>query len=245
MTLRPYLPASRATVRAVPRTGRPPAAMSAARLSAAAAIVRDEPGISGAELARRVGVGPTRGARLLAEVRATVPDLEAPPPTRDIDAGREIDRQNVAEVNRLAAELATARAVPADVEALVKEAVDGALEAGRCAALGHAYLLTRDPAYTVPRLNAAIARAIATAATPPLTVGGLLSTAPVVEYQVDLGRGPRWRQTRHGRTRTWLGMSWTEWSVGSDDVDEYAARLVPAAEADADPNQRGPLPAAK
>ena len=118
MTIRPYLPTSRATVRAVPRTGRPPAATSAARLSAAAAIVRDEPGISGAELARRVGVGPTRGARLLAEVRATVPDLEAPPP---IGSGRSV-YVRAATLARLAA--ATGRPVGEDVDGQVGDLLD-------------------------------------------------------------------------------------------------------------------------
>ena len=70
-------------------------------------------------------------------------------------------------IARLTAELAAARAVPGDVEALVKEAVDGALEAGRCSALGHAYLLTKDPAVTVPRLMTAIARAISDATAAP------------------------------------------------------------------------------
>ena len=53
--------------------------------------------------------------------------------------------------------------VPGNVKVLVKETVDGALEAGRCSALGHAYLLTKDPAVTVPRLMTAIARAISDA----------------------------------------------------------------------------------
>ena len=35
--------------------------------------------------------------------------------------------------------LAASRAVPADVEALIKEVTDGALEAGSCSALGHTY----------------------------------------------------------------------------------------------------------
>ena len=70
---------SRATVAAVPRQGRPPAAESADRLSRAAAIVLAEPGVSGAELARRVGVTPSRGGRLLAEVRASIPVVEVPP----------------------------------------------------------------------------------------------------------------------------------------------------------------------
>ncbi len=68
-----------------------------------------------------------------------------------------------AEIARLTAELDAARAVPADVEALIKEVTDGALEAGSCSALGHTYSLTKDPTWTVPRLKAAIARAISEA----------------------------------------------------------------------------------
>lgn len=45
----------------------------------AATIVRDEPAISGAELGRRLGIGPSWGSKLLAEVRATIPDAEPPP----------------------------------------------------------------------------------------------------------------------------------------------------------------------
>lgn len=69
--------------------------------------------------------------------------------------------------------LAASRAVPADVEALIKEVTDGALEAGSCSALGHTYSLTKDPTWTVPRLKAAIARAISEArAAAPLSKGG-------------------------------------------------------------------------
>ena len=82
-------------------------------------------------------------------------------------------REQHAEIARLTAELAAARAVPADVEALIKEVTDGALEAGSCSALGHTYSLTKDPTWTVPRLKAAIARAISEArAAAPLPKGG-------------------------------------------------------------------------
>jgi hypothetical protein len=64
----------------VTRPGRSPAPIAAARLSEAAAILATEPGITGAELGRRVGVGTRHGASLLAAVRATVPDLPAPAP---------------------------------------------------------------------------------------------------------------------------------------------------------------------
>lgn len=92
----------------------------------------------------------------------------------------------------LADELAAARAVPADVEALVKDAVDGALEAGRCSALGHAYLLTKDPAVTVPRLMTAIARAISDATAARGTVGGLLAAGEERESRAwsEKGKAP-------------------------------------------------------
>ncbi len=89
----------------------------------------------------------------------------------DLDAARAL-------LATATAELAAARAVPADVEALIKEVTDGALEAGSCSALGHTYSLTKDPTWTVPRLKAAIARAISEArAAAPSTVGGLLAAA--------------------------------------------------------------------
>ncbi len=82
-----------------------------------------------------------------------------------------------AEIARLTAELAAARAVPPDVEAAIKSTVNGAEEAGRCAALGHAYPITKAPFWTVPRLKDTIARAISDAtASKPATVGGLLAT---------------------------------------------------------------------
>ncbi len=75
MTIRPYLPTGRATVRAVPRTGRPPAALSAALRSRAIAIVADraargEPPIDGEALAAELGCAPSAGRRILAELRA-------------------------------------------------------------------------------------------------------------------------------------------------------------------------------
>ncbi len=69
-----------------------------------------EPTISGAELARRLGVASTRGARLLAEIRASVPDVEAPPP---IGSGRTVYLR-AATLARLAA--ATGRPVGEDVD---------------------------------------------------------------------------------------------------------------------------------
>lgn len=104
MTIRPYLPpprAGRATVRRVTlRRGRQPAAAADARRSQAVAILATEPGISGAELARRLGVSPARGVQLLAEIRASVPDLPpapAPPPAAD-----QVVRLTSVQVERLA-----------------------------------------------------------------------------------------------------------------------------------------------
>ena len=104
MTIRPYLPpprAGRATVRRVTlRRGRQTAAAADARRSQAVAILATEPGISGAELARRLGVSPARGVQLLAEIRASVPDLPpapAPPPAAD-----QVVRLTSVQVERLA-----------------------------------------------------------------------------------------------------------------------------------------------
>ena len=104
MTIRPYLSqprAGRATVRRVTlRRGRQPAAAADARRSQAVAILATEPGISGAELARRLGVSPARGVQLLAEIRASVPDLPpapAPPPAAD-----QVVRLTSVQVERLA-----------------------------------------------------------------------------------------------------------------------------------------------
>lgn len=104
MTIRPYLSqprAGRATVRRVTLgRGRQPAAAADARRSQAVAILATEPGISGAELARRLGVSPARGVQLLAEIRASVPDLPpapAPPPAAD-----QVVRLTSVQVERLA-----------------------------------------------------------------------------------------------------------------------------------------------
>ena len=104
MTIRPYLSqprAGRATVRRVTlRRGRQAAAAADARRSQAVAILATEPGISGAELARRLGVSPARGVQLLAEIRASVPDLPpapAPPPAAD-----QVVRLTSVQVERLA-----------------------------------------------------------------------------------------------------------------------------------------------
>lgn len=70
--IRPSAPRRRATVRSVPRRpGRPPAAVSAELRSRAIAAVQAQPTITGAALARELGIDPTAaGPRLLAELRA-------------------------------------------------------------------------------------------------------------------------------------------------------------------------------
>ena len=122
--IRPYLPPprlARATVRRVPRRGRSPDADAAARRDQAAAIVRDEPAISGAELGRRLGIGPSWGFKLLAEVRATVPGVEAPPP---IGPGKVV-RLRQATIERLAA--VTGRPIGEDLDGQAMECAEEVL----------------------------------------------------------------------------------------------------------------------
>lgn len=88
----------------------------------------------------------------------------------------------------------------------------------------------------------------------PATVGGLLATArakfDAVEFMSRSGDG-EWTQVNGALgkqyVRVWTsGRKWID--IDGDDAlltgDDYAqpARLVPATEADRDPNQRGPLP---
>lgn len=144
-----------------------------------------------------------------------------------------------AEVARLTAELAAARAVPADVEAAIIAYRDAAQSFGMSALIdGGAALRT------------AIARAISDATVARGTVGGLLATAPVgsiVEFvdcafwyqaRVNVDDSVEWYETRR---RHATDARWMPWRRGIPPV-RPSARLVPAAEADADPNQRGPLP---
>ena len=96
----------------------------------------------------------------------------------------------------------------------------------------------------------AIARAISDATAAHGTVGGLLATAPVgsiVEFvdcafwyqaRVHVDDSVEWYETRR---RHATDARWMPWKRGIPPV-RPSARLVPAAEADADPNQRGPLP---
>ena len=98
------------------------------------------------------------------------------PPLAEIEPVRANWQRYAAAAVAAAKATAAARAVPPDVEAAIKSTVDGAEEAGRCAALGHAYLITKAPCWTVPRLKDTIARAISDAtASKPATVGGLLA----------------------------------------------------------------------
>ena len=146
-----------------------------------------------------------------------------------------------AEIARLTAELAAARAVPADVEAAMRHY--GEVNSSPCwTAKGHA-----DAEDT---LRTAIARAISDATAAHGTVGGLLATAPVgsiVEFvdcafwyqaRVHVDDSVEWYETRR---RHATDARWMPWKRGIPPV-RPSARLVPAAEADADPNQRGPLP---
>lgn len=71
MTIRPYLPAPRATVRRVTRRrGQPPPATSAALRSKAIAYVASAGRPSGSDLARELGVSPKAARLILAELRA-------------------------------------------------------------------------------------------------------------------------------------------------------------------------------
>lgn len=84
----------------------------------------------------------------------------------------------------------------------------------------------------------------------PSTVGGLLAAAPVgsiVEFvdcafwyqaRVHVDDSVEWYEMRR---RHATDARWMPWKRGIPPV-RPSARLVPAAEADADPNQRGPLP---
>jgi len=146
-------------------------------------------------------------------------------------------------------ELAAARAVPADVEAAIIAYRDAAQSFGMSALIEAGN-----------HLRTAIARAISDATAARGTVGGqtgpvgkLLGSHAIVEwylapdwYQARIaqhrtgtvkGADLRWR---HENARGWS--SWGQpWGRPGRHMDQ-PARLVPAAEADADPNQRGPLP---
>jgi len=146
--------------------------------------------------------------------------------------------EQAAEIARLTAELAAARAVPADVEAAIIAYRDAAQSFGMSALIdGGAALRT------------AIARAISDATAARGTVGGLLATAPVgsvVEFvdcafwyqaRVYLDDSVEWYETRR---RHATDARWMPWKRGIPPV-RPSARLVPADEADLDPSTRGPL----
>ena len=148
-----------------------------------------------------------------------------------------------AEIARLTADLAAARAVPADVEA--------ALCDSSC------WICDReDPirGANLDRVKAAIARAISDATVARGTVGGLLATAPVGAI-VEAKNAIQWVQfriaggTEESAWRGWWwanGGEWLEWQPVDNDLDvegiRQPARLVDAATCDASPESRGPLP---
>ena len=141
-----------------------------------------------------------------------------------------------AEIARLTAELAAARAVTVDV----------------CRYLDCS---ESDLLAVVTSLYESRARAISDATAARGTVGGLLATACEGEI-VEFDEGSWWMQiTVFGSIARWRVHDADDgWHPYVDDpsswhCDEFVAfwlskpaRLVSAAEADADPNQRGPLP---
>ena len=152
-----------------------------------------------------------------------------------------------AEVARLTAELAAARAVPADVEAAIIAYRDAAQSFGMSALIdGGAALRT------------AIARAISDATAARGTVGGqtgpvgkLLGSHAIVEWYLAPRLVPgadRPGRLRHGAPRRpalapptrAVGHRGQPW--GARAAHGPACPPVPATEADADPGQRGPLP---
>ena len=132
-------------------------------------------------------IGKTEAEREAVEVRiCTIADEAFGPfPVHGADeACTAIERgafEQRARIATLESELAAARAVPPDVEAAIESTVDGAEEAGRCSALGHAYLITKAPFWTVPHLKAAIARAIADATASKSATVGIAAAIKSVE----------------------------------------------------------------
>lgn len=176
-----------------------------------------------------------------------------------------------AEIARLTAELAAARAevdcgqdgpcakAPGcarhwqerNRELVAELAAARAVTAGVCRYLDCA---ASDLLAVVTSLYETRARAISDATAARGTVGGLLAAEPVGAI-VECFDGDTWLQfcifvdrsdrAVSGRWHDRRGR-WCRWSVGGRYHVGYSfalpARLVPAAEADADPNQRGPLP---
>lgn len=152
-----------------------------------------------------------------------------------------------AEIARLTAELAAARAVPADVEAAI-DAYEARVTSLVTSMTGRA----ADDAVAVDvarnNLRAIITRAITEdRAAAPSTVGGLLATAPVgsiVEY-LDAD-GDIWHQVEFNATMTAHRRridAWGGWKLRDMPMRELRqrARLVPADQADLDPSTRGPI----
>lgn len=172
--------------------------------------------------------------------------------------------RRVADGLRLARELVADREVPADVEAAIRALVDGvhfcALEIDDPKAAEGSPGFPGWPDMGSPmvaNLRAAIAAEIERAraegraespAAPP-TVGGLLATAPIgafVEWLSEDHEG--WCRTTVGQSQMVISRwfeyppKWTRPGFGMYPGDlRLPARLVPAAEADADPAGRGPI----
>ena len=136
MTIRPYLPGprqGRATLRAVPRRGPLPPAVSAALRSRAIAIVADraerhEPPITGAALAAELEVDPRTARAILDELRAAklapaaVPSATGRQMARPPQPGKVVRVPQVV-LERLAA--ATGRPVGEDVVGQIVAVLDG------------------------------------------------------------------------------------------------------------------------
>ena len=175
-----------------------------------------------------------------------------------------------AEIARLTAELAAARAevdcgqdgpcakAPGcarhwqerNRELVAELAAARAVTAGVCRYLDCA---ASDLLAVVTSLYESRARAISDATAARGTVGGLLATAPVgaiVEfvspdgmYHQAVVAGGRLLSRRWQHALSHSPGDWTLYAFWLDGAYlRLPARLVPAAEADADPNQRGPLP---
>lgn len=147
--------------------------------------------------------------------------------TRDIDAGREIDRQNVAEINRLTAELTTARA----------EADCG--QAGVCA-------IAPGCARHWQERNRELAEELARRDSAGQTVGALLEPAHIVEFDFegDWHQAKRVDRLRYWQVRYWKGRSWSSWHDSDArviDAWQLPARTVPTATCDDSPDTRGPI----
>lgn len=71
-----------------------------------------------------------------------------------------------------------------------------------------------------------------------------LASMSAIEYACEGDDGPRWFQRQPGRFRAWRDGRWRDWSGCGDPIPAFSTapcRLVPIAEADAEPSTRGPL----